>query len=72
MEKTSKGGIDRMDHKTEIERVSQQIIEGGDRYHYPTTVGIIRAIVKGDRSPYGKVRDIKVALEALDKANGTT
>lgn len=55
-----------MSRQEEVQRYAEMIIEEGDGYRYPTAVGIIRATITGDQSPFAKLRRIENVLSALD------
>lgn len=65
-----------MNRKEEVDRVVRQIIAdnpAGERksYRYAYVIGMIQSIVKSNRTPFKMVREIKIALEALEIANET-
>jgi hypothetical protein len=61
--------MQKMDRE-EVRRRAAQIAEEGERYRYPAAVGIIKAVVTGDGSPFKKLRDIEIILAALDMLKG--
>ncbi|MDF2651805.1 MAG: hypothetical protein K0Q73_7610 [Paenibacillus sp.] len=52
--------------REEVRRRAAQIAVEGERYRYPAAVGLIKAVVTGDGSPFKKLRDIEIILGALE------
>jgi hypothetical protein len=44
-----------------------KLLRESDGSHYATAVGIIRNEIQVDQSPFAKVRNVKIVLDALDK-----
>lgn len=60
----------------EIEELAKYLIEQhpgehNGRFRRAAALGRIEAIVESDRTPFAKVRDIKIVLAAMNKANDT-
>ncbi|MEC0168145.1 hypothetical protein [Paenibacillus graminis] len=55
-----------MSREEEVKRYAALMVEEGEEYRYPAAIGIIKATVTGDQSPFAKLRRIENVLKALD------
>ncbi|WP_438495278.1 hypothetical protein [Paenibacillus sp. IHBB 3054] len=65
-----------MDQEKAIDDLAKHLIEQypgkhDGRFRQAAVLGRIETIVESDRSPFAKVRDIKIVLAALNKVDDT-
>ncbi|WP_438497995.1 hypothetical protein [Paenibacillus sp. IHBB 3054] len=65
-----------MDQQAAIEKLAKEMMEryldkSDGRFRRAAALGKIESITESDRTPFAKVRDIKIVLAALNSADST-